>query len=159
MKALDNQICCQILNGVAIGPNGTATLKGNTISQNKAEGIWCGGKNKYKELNIAKTMVIAVDNIIFQNGLSGVCLEGGCFLLKNNKISDNWAWGIFIQERSSVFAESNDISSNKCGGIRVGMNYSMNYSASKIIIDGNTIKKNSGPDIFRYYLLIVRKFY
>ncbi|CAC5386847.1 unnamed protein product [Mytilus coruscus] len=49
MKASNNRICSQTLNGVAIGPNGTATLKGNTISQNKAEGIWCGGKPNIKK--------------------------------------------------------------------------------------------------------------
>ncbi|CAG2203968.1 unnamed protein product [Mytilus edulis] len=145
MTAFNNLICSHTLHGIAIGPHGTATLKGNTISQNKGDGIWCGGKTKYKEISTSKTMVTAVDNIIVQNGLSGICLEGGCFSLKSNTISDNWAWGIFIQDRSSVLAEGNDISCNKCGGIRVGMNYS-----ASVILDGNTIKDHSGPAILAF---------
>ncbi|CAC5386848.1 unnamed protein product [Mytilus coruscus] len=53
--------------------------------------------------------------------------------------------GNFYTGKIFVFAESNDISSNKCGGIRVGMNYS-----ASVIIDGNTIKNHSGPDILAF---------
>ncbi|CAC5386842.1 unnamed protein product [Mytilus coruscus] len=142
MEAFDNQISNNTLHGIAIGPNGNATLKRNSISQNKAEGIWGGGNLKCKEINSTPTSVTAVDNIILQNGLSGICLEGGTFELKNNLISENWAWGIFIHNRSSLLAENNEISNNKCGGIRVGINYS-----ASVYIDGNTIKDHSGPDI------------
>ncbi|CAG2232116.1 unnamed protein product [Mytilus edulis] len=142
MKACDNQISNNTLHGIAIGPNGKATLKRNSISQNKAEGIWGGGNLKCKEINSTPTSVTAVDNIILQNGLSGICLEGGTFELKNNLVSENWAWGIFIHNRSSLLAENNEISNNKCGGIRVGINYS-----ASVYIDGNTIKDHSGPDI------------
>ncbi|CAC5376235.1 unnamed protein product [Mytilus coruscus] len=48
-----------------------------------------------------------------------------------------------IKSRSSVYIVENDIFENKCGGIRIGTNYS-----ASVIIDGNTIRDHTGPDIF-----------
>lgn len=147
MKAINNRIADNKLYGIVIGPNAKAFLQRNTIIQNKGEGLFCRGlnseNNKYSTECDNGSTVTACDNNISKNGLSGIFLDGGCFVLKDNTIINNWAWGIYFQNRSSATVENNEISDNKCGGIRIGVNYS-----AQIIIDGNTIKDHNGPDIF-----------
>jgi parallel beta-helix repeat protein len=61
------------------------------------------------------------DNVISHNGLSGLSFDGGSFEVKNNKIFENWLWGLMIKSKSSTYLLNNDIFENKCGGIRVGI--------------------------------------
>ncbi|CAC5390663.1 unnamed protein product [Mytilus coruscus] len=146
MKALNNRIADNKLHGIVIGPKAEAYLQRNSIIQNKAEGLWCRGvsykkgKSSYECDN--GSIVTAIDNNISQNGLSGIFLDGGCFSLKDNTVANNWTWGMYFQNNSSAMVENNEISNNRCGGIRIGVNYS-----ASIIIDGNTIQDHSGPDI------------
>lgn len=146
MKALNNRISDNQLHGIVIGPKAEAYLQRNSIIQNKAEGLWCRGVSYEKENSSYEcddgSIVTAIDNNISNNGLSGIFLDGGCFTLKDNTVANNWTWGMYFQNKSSAMVENNEISNNRCGGIRIGVNYS-----ASIIIDGNTIQDHSGPDI------------
>jgi tetratricopeptide (TPR) repeat protein len=145
--AVDNVIANNQTHGVAIGPRGSAILERNIIENNNNEGIWCGGsaKNDNPFFDIPKEVSKAVirHNIISHNGLSGILLNGGIYDLYGNKILDNWLWGIVVKSQSSANIINNDIFENKCGGIRIGINYS-----ASVILDGNTIHDHhTGPAI------------
>jgi hypothetical protein len=56
---------------------------------------------------------------------------------------ENWLWGLMIKSKSSTYLLNNDIFENKCGGIRVGINYS-----ASVLIDGNTIRDHTGPGVY-----------
>jgi hypothetical protein len=45
--------------------------------------------------------------------------------------------------KSSTYLLNNDIFENKCGGIRVGINFS-----ASVLIDGNTIRDHTGPGVY-----------
>ena len=124
-------------------------IKSNLIEGNSQQGIYCGGIPKFERENRDATemkshdasVVVISNNTIFQNGLSGLNFDGGSFELSGNTNVDNWLWGLFIQSRSSTYLVGNDIFGNKCGGIRIGVNYS-----GSVIIDGHTIR-DTAPDI------------
>ncbi|XP_053406876.1 uncharacterized protein LOC128559415 [Mercenaria mercenaria] len=132
-------------HGVAIGPKGRGVVK-NCVIQN--EGIWCGGNLESKdESRLTQTSnsdggssCIIYDNLIYQNGMSGISLDGGSYDVSGNKIFDNWLWGMMVKSRSTANICNNDIFENKCGGIRIGVNYS-----APVTIDGNTIRDHTGP--------------
>ena len=135
IKAMNCLIVENQFHGVAIGPRGIGYISGNTIEGNGQEGIWCG------ELKDGSKSVI-VDNVISHNGLSGLSFDGGSYEVKNNKIFANWLWGLMIKSKSSTYLLNNDIFENKCGGIRVGINFS-----ASVLIDGNTIRDHTGPGV------------
>ncbi|VDH92299.1 Hypothetical predicted protein [Mytilus galloprovincialis] len=134
-------------HGVNIGPNGYGYISGNIIEENGAEGVWCGGNvdllgnNDIVEGGASRAVLI--DNIIRQNGLSGISFDGGFFEVKGNLIHSNWLWGIMVKSRSYTYIQNNEICENKCGGIRIGHNYT-----AAVFIDGNTIRDHTGPGIY-----------
>ncbi|XP_052810412.1 uncharacterized protein LOC128238488 isoform X2 [Mya arenaria] len=149
-------IGCEIRNnqfhGISIGDVGRGFVSGNTISDNGEEGIWAGGIlvcSRDTETEAALTepsggsICTITENIICNNGKSGISFDGGNYTVKGNRIFDNWLWGIMAKSRSSVNIENNDIFKNKCGGIRIGINYS-----AVVFVDGNTIREHSGPGLF-----------
>jgi parallel beta-helix repeat protein len=106
------------LHGVAIGPRGIGYISGNTIEGNGHEGIWCGGIAEEFGMNSkGGSKSVIVDNVISHNGLSGLSFDGGSYEVKNNKIFENWLWGLMIKSKSSTYLLNNDIFENKCGGI------------------------------------------
>ncbi|CAG2242225.1 unnamed protein product [Mytilus edulis] len=145
--AINNLISGNQFHGVVIGPNRYGNISGNTIQGNGAEGIWCGGildgHGKIKMSEECASRAILNDNIIRQNGLSGISLDGGYFEVKGNRIFSNWLWGMMVKSRSYSYILGNDISENKCGGIRIGHNYT-----AAVFIDGNTIRDHIGPGIY-----------
>ncbi|WAR07943.1 STIP1-like protein [Mya arenaria] len=139
-------------HGIAIGPMGRGFVSGNTISDNGQEGIWAGGillMSRDGETTAGSTdpsggsICTITENIICNNGMSGISFDGGVYTVRGNRIFDNWLWGIMAKSRSSVNIENNDIFKNKCGGIRIGVNYS-----AVVFVDGNTIRDHTGPGIF-----------
>ncbi|WAR07802.1 HSOP1-like protein [Mya arenaria] len=139
-------------HGIAIGPEGRGYISGNTISDNGQEGIWAGGVlllNYDGKPTAASTdpsggsICTITENIICNNGKSGISFDGGIYTVRGNRIFDNWLWGLMAKSRSSVNIENNDIFKNKCGGIRIGVNYS-----AVVFVDGNTIRDHTGPGIF-----------
>ncbi|XP_063403668.1 uncharacterized protein LOC134687361 [Mytilus trossulus] len=149
VKVEDNVIIDNQFHGIAIAPRGYAVISRNLIQGNGQEGIFCGGmlnsdSGHMLEMKSEDTsQAIITKNTIIQNGLSGMSLDGGTYEVSGNKIIDNWLWGMMIKSRSSAYIVGNDIFENKCGGIRIGTNYS-----ASVIIDGNTIRDHTGPDIF-----------
>ncbi|XP_053389920.1 uncharacterized protein LOC123546577 [Mercenaria mercenaria] len=139
----DNQF-----HGVLIGPKGRGVVKNCVIQNNRNEGIWCGGHLDIKDENCLTetsdpeggSSCIIFDNLIYQNGMSGISLDGGSYDVSGNKIFDNWLWGMMVKSRSTTNICNNDIFENKCGGIRIGVNYS-----APVTIDGNTIRDHTGP--------------
>ncbi|CAG2196360.1 unnamed protein product [Mytilus edulis] len=151
IKATNNIIAGNQSHGVAIGPNGCGYISGNIIQGNGSEGVWSGGNVKKDEL-IGKiermdekgaSRAVLCDNIIRQNGLSGISLDGGYYEVKGNTIFSNWLWGMMVKSRSYSYILNNDICENKCGGIRIGHNYT-----AAVFIDGNTIRDHIGPGIY-----------
>ncbi|CAC5411598.1 unnamed protein product [Mytilus coruscus] len=147
VKVTKNNILENQSHGIAIGPNGYGYIKENIIQENGAEGIWCGGildSNESPQMNeTGASRVVLIDNHIGQNGLSGVSCDGGFFEIKGNRIFSNHLWGMMVKTRSSAYILNNEIFDNKCGGIRIGHNYT-----ASVIIDGNTIKDHIGPGIY-----------
>ncbi|VDI42249.1 Hypothetical predicted protein [Mytilus galloprovincialis] len=147
VKLIKNTISENQLHGIAIGPNGYGFIEENIIQGNGAEGIWCGGvldsheSTKMNETGASRAVLIGND--IGQNGLSGISCEG-CFIeIKGNRIFSNIFWGMMLTSRSSAYILNNDIFDNKCGGIRIGLNYT-----ASIIIDGNSIRDHTGPGVY-----------
>lgn len=146
--AVDNDIQNNRQHGVLIGPSGNAILRHNNISRNAREGIYAMELNRDEDeiLNFrpeSKSCSVIEENVISYNGLCGISLDGGTFLIHSNKIFENWFWGIMAKTRSSCNITNNDIYKNKCGGFRMGFNYS-----GVIYIDGNSIRDHTGPHLF-----------
>ncbi|XP_053406880.1 uncharacterized protein LOC123546578 [Mercenaria mercenaria] len=140
-------ICDNQFHGVAIGPNGRGIVRNCVIQNNKSEGIWCGGNLKYKaQFKLKQTKggstCRVFDNLIYQNGMSGISFDGGSYDVSGNKIFDNWFWGMMVKSRSTTNICNNDIFENKCGGIRIGVNYS-----APVVMDGNSIRDHTGPAV------------
>lgn len=144
---------CTISNnqfhGVVIGPRGNGIVSNCVIQGNAQEGIWCGGILTYGSSRLDCTTnnnggssCTITDNIIYQNGRSGLSLDGGSYSVSGNRIFENWYWGLMIKSRSTTSLCNNDIFENKCGGIRLGINYS-----ASVVLDGNTIRDHTGPGI------------
>ncbi|CAG2199188.1 unnamed protein product [Mytilus edulis] len=147
IRAINNTISNNQTHGFAIGPNGYGYISGNIIQGNGAEGVWSGGNFKQDESmemnEEGASRAVLNDNIIRQNGLSGISFDGGYFEVKGNKIISNWLWGLMVKSRSYSYILDNDISENKCGGIRIGTNYT-----AAVFINGNTIRDHIGPSIY-----------
>ncbi|XP_076362998.1 uncharacterized protein LOC143253279 isoform X2 [Tachypleus tridentatus] len=133
LYALNNDIVDNQLHGVLIGPNGRGHILGNNVKGNKCEGILCTGES----IGTIK------NNLICHSGKCGISCDGGSYEIISNKIFDNWFWGIMAKSRSSCTVVDNDIFDNKCGGIRIGVNYS-----AVVFIDGNTIHDHPGPAVY-----------
>ncbi|XP_053406877.1 uncharacterized protein LOC128559416 [Mercenaria mercenaria] len=135
---VDNQ-----MHGVNIGPKGNGIVWNCQIRGNGKEGIWSG---RILELGQQRldgiSKCIIEENLIYQNGMSGLSLEGGSYSISKNRIFDNWLWGMMIKSRSTAYISNNDIFENKCGGIRIGINFS-----ATVTMDGNTIRDHTGPGI------------
>ncbi|XP_053393963.1 uncharacterized protein LOC128555524 [Mercenaria mercenaria] len=148
--AEDSTICDNQFHGVAIGPKGRGVVKSCVIQNNKNEGIWCGGNlDTIGESRLTQTSnseggstCMIFDNLIYQNGMSGISLDGGSYDVSGNKIFENWLWGMMVKSRSTTNICNNDIFENKCGGIRIGVNYS-----APVMMDGNTIRDHTGPAV------------
>jgi hypothetical protein len=144
IKAMNCLIVENQFHGIAIGPRGIGYISGNTIEGNGQEGIWCGGIGETFRMNSkGGSKSVIVNNVISHNGLSGLSFDGGTYEVQSNKIFENWLWGLMIKLKSSTYLLNNDIFANKCGGIRVGINYS-----ASVLIDGNTIRDHTGPGVY-----------
>lgn len=66
--------------------------------------------------------------------------------ISNNKIFENLFWGINIKGKVRVHVIQNQICSNKCGGIWIGLNYS-----ADLLITKNVISDNSGPPLYDFF--------
>ncbi|XP_063405090.1 uncharacterized protein LOC134688362 [Mytilus trossulus] len=147
IKAINNTIYRNQSHGIAIGPNGYGYISGNLIEENGAEGVWSGGiLDRHGSVNLNEkdsSRAVLLDNIIRQNGLSGISFDGGYFEVKGNLIHSNWLWGMMVKSRSYSYIQNNEICENKCGGIRIGHNYT-----AAVFIDGNTIRDHTGPGIY-----------
>lgn len=146
--AVHNDIQNNGAHGVLIGPCGTAILQHNNISCNGREGIYALELNRDEDEILefspeSKSSAVIEENVISYNGLCGISLDGGTFIINSNKIYENWFWGIMAKIRSSCNITNNDIYNNKCGGFRMGFNFS-----GIIYIDGNSIRDHTGPHIF-----------
>ena len=148
LYAVDNTIQNNQQHGILIGPYGKAVIRHNYIAGNVGEGIYClegRTENEMPEPIKAdtKSMAVLEDNVISHNGLCGISMDGGAYIINGNKILENWCWGMMAKTRSSCHLTNNDIYNNKCGGIRIGFNY-----AAKLYLDGNTIRDHTGPHLY-----------
>ncbi|XP_077863499.1 uncharacterized protein LOC144347247 [Saccoglossus kowalevskii] len=134
LYAEGNTISNNVTHGVAIGPHAEyADIIDNQIVGNMAEGVWMAEKSNANLQN----------NTIGQNGACGLSLDTmSTIVIANNKINDNWFWGVFVKGGTAAQVIDNEMISNKCGGVRLGINYS-----ARVYIDGNTIRDHTGPAV------------
>ena len=147
--ATDNVIQNNHCHGILIGPCGKGFVMNNVISGNNGEGIYCraseigqDGVLKLVPLGYESTAVIE-DNVLSHNGLCGISVDGGTYLIDKNKMFDNWCWGMMVKTRASCHITNNDIYLNMCGGVRIGFNYS-----ATLYLDANTIRDHTGPHLY-----------
>ena len=135
LVAMENRIFNSGFHGILIGPNaGECNIDGNKIFENAYEGI-CAACNE-REIAIC-------NNHIHHNGPFGISLdEDSRLLISKNKIFENGHWGILAKSRTSAIIRENLIFNNKCGGIRIGTNYS-----GRIQLESNVIRDHSGPGL------------
>ena len=149
LYAVDNIIQNNQTHGALIGPCGRAILKRNIISGNWREGIFSCElvENSSGVLETvkrgSKSVAVFEENVISHNGLCGISLDGGTFIINGNKIFENWCWGVMAKTRASCNITNNDLYNNKCGGLRIGFNYS-----AVMYLDGNTIRDHTGPHLY-----------
>lgn len=141
MKMINSKISENGLYGMEIGTDCDVTMHGNTVDGNSMDGAFFGIVQNVRNIEDKKIKASIQDNSFCHNGLSGLILSTGSYEIKDNKMNNNWARGILVLNHSSSSIQNNEISANRCGGIRVGIN-----SASVYIV-GNTIKDHNGPDI------------
>ena len=117
------------------------------ISGNPCEGILFR-KSKVGQVGVLKiaplwceNTAVIEDNVLSHNGLCGISLDGGTYLINKNKIIDNWCWGVMAKTMASCHITNNDIFSNICGCIqvRIGFNFS-----TTIYLEANTIQVIQG---------------
>ena len=140
------------LHGVLIGPYAKARLSRNSILRNQHEGLFCfedpqknisGNPDSLQPLPLTPRTVVEIEsNIISHNGLNGITLDGGTFIVHRNKVFENWLWGILQGNRSSCSLTNNDIFSNKSGGVKY-----IHTHSGVTYIDGNTIRDHTGPSL------------
>ncbi|MEW8547550.1 MAG: right-handed parallel beta-helix repeat-containing protein, partial [Candidatus Thiodiazotropha sp.] len=149
LYATDNIIQNNHTHGALIGPCGRAVLKRNFISGNWREGIFSCEfvENSSGILETvkrgSKSVAVFEENVISHNGLCGISLDGGTYIINGNKIFENWCWGIMAKTRASCNITNNDLYNNKSGGLRIGFNYS-----AVVYLDGNTVRDHTGPHIY-----------
>ena len=105
--AVHNDIQNNGAHGVLVGPNGTATLRHNNIARNYREGIYAIELNRDEDEILdfrpeSKSCAVIEENVISYNGLCGISLDGGTFIINSNTIFENWFWGIMAKFRSYV---------------------------------------------------------
>ena len=147
--ATDNIIQQNHQHGILIGPYGKGFVANNVISGNRFEGVYCCEHERGHEGLMmmssfgSSSSAVVEDNIVSHNGLCGISIDGGTYIINNNQIFDNWCWGIMAKTRASCHITNNDIYSNICGGIRIGFNYS-----ATLYLDANTIRDHTGPYLY-----------
>ena len=92
--AINNDIQNNGVHGVLIGPSGTAILRHNNISRNNHEGIYALELNRDEDEILefspeSKSKAVLEENVISYNGLCGISLDGGTFIINYNKIYEN----------------------------------------------------------------------
>ncbi|CAH1797891.1 unnamed protein product, partial [Owenia fusiformis] len=144
--------CRQI--GLEVRNGGSLIVNNCDIKNNQTHGLTIGSLAEYCRVTRSaihhnqlegilftlSTIAEIKNNTIFHNGMRGISTDGGIITIQGNKIFENWFWGISLKTRTSGNVQNNEIFSNKCGGIRVGTNYS-----ARILIDSNTIRDHPGP--------------
>ena len=133
LLAFRNRIFNSGYHGVLLGPDaGECDVNGNMIFENTKEGVLATRNTK---------QIVIRNNDVHHNRPFGLSLDqNSCLLINNNRIFENGFWGIHAQLRTSATIKENIICGNKCGGIRIGINYS-----GRIYLDSNTVRDHSGP--------------
>ncbi len=132
LVASENKVYDNGTHGFLIGPNtGQCLISKNKVFENRQEGV---------VVAYSKEKVLVDGNDIHHNMAFGFSLEDlGGLSITNNQIYHNGFWGILCKSRTSAYIDKNVISSNKCGGIFIGVNFS-----GKITIKSNTVRDHAG---------------
>jgi hypothetical protein len=133
LVAIDNDIYANGFHGILIAPSpNKCEIINNRIYENNKEGILVA---------YTKNNVVIIDrNRIYHNLAFGISLESCQVEIKGNEIFENNFHGILAKNLTTAIVENNDIYSNKCGGIHIGVNFS-----GRIVIKSNNVRDHSGP--------------
>jgi hypothetical protein len=133
LVAIDNDIYANRFHGILIGPSaGKCDIIKNRIYENRMEGIIVA-RTKNNEVIIDR-------NRIFHNLAFGISLDNCQVEIKKNEIFENNFYGIHAKYLTTAIVENNDVFSNKCGGIHIGVNFS-----GRVYIRLNVVRDNNGP--------------
>lgn len=132
LVATENKVYDNGTHGFMTGPHtGRCLLRSNKIFENRQEGIIAVS---------SKENVVVDGNDIHHNMAFGLSLDNCQFSITQNKIFENGFWGIHCKSKTSAAIKENDIFSNKCGGIQIGLNFS-----GRITIQSNVVRDHCGP--------------
>ncbi|XP_031557022.1 uncharacterized protein LOC116293702 [Actinia tenebrosa] len=133
LVAIDNDVYTNGFHGILLGPSaGKCEITGNRIHENNREGIFV--------LQTTDQEIFITRNRIFHNLPFGISLERCQVKIENNEIFENGFYGILANTLTTAVVENNDIYSNKCGGIIIGINFS-----GRIVINSNIVRDHNGP--------------
>jgi len=132
LVATENKVYDNGTHGFLLGPDtGRCLINCNKIFENHKEGV---------VVTKSKQEVLVDSNEIHHNMAFGFSLEDCHLSITNNKIFENGFWGILCKSRTSAEIKDNDVFSNKCGGILIGVNFS-----GKITLQSNVVRDHAGP--------------
>ena len=134
LTARNNRIYSNSWDGLTIGPTAAkCNIFDCQIYHNDREGITVADGSK---------QITLMRNNIFGNNSSGVFVRASDVDIRENKIFDNEAWGIWSQTNSWCNVSMNEVFRNKRGGVRVGKRVAKKTPS---VVELNTIHDNFGP--------------
>ncbi|XP_048575960.1 uncharacterized protein LOC116603637 [Nematostella vectensis] len=135
LTVTDCDIFANNFHGVLLGPYANASeIVNNRIFENHGEGILVRLSNELSKIS---------SNRIYHNRPFGISLDCANVCVFHNEIFENGFWGIIAKTKTSASIQNNELYSNKCGGIFIGLNFS-----GRISIESNTVRNHIGPWLY-----------
>lgn len=155
IKINSNKVSGAKKNGINISTGSQATLTGNTVSGNGENGIFCYDNSKIttsknivknnKKHGIfivnSKTSSSLGKDTVQSNKQYGIALQNSTAKLKDERVSKNSQYGIYLTQKASASITDCTSSSNSKDGIYV-------TQSSKATISAGTVASNKGNGIY-----------
>ena len=142
--------------GLEVRQDGVLTVRNSSMYNNNKDGLLIGPKAakcdvfNCKIYHNAREGIAVVDASksitliridIFENDWNGIFVRNSDVDMKENKFSNNEAWGIWSQSNSLCKVSMNEVFGNKLGGIRVGKR----QVSPRSVVELNKVHDNFGP--------------
>ena len=147
--------------GLEVRENGILTVRNSRMYNNAADGLTIGPSaakcdafdcqlyhNAREGIAVldASKCVALMRNHVFGNDSCGIFVRNSDVDIRENKIFDNEAWGIWSQTNSLCNVSMNEVFRNKHGGVRVGKRWTgKEFPPSRVEL--NKVYDNFGPGI------------
>jgi hypothetical protein len=147
--------------GLEVRENGILTVRNSRMYNNAADGLTIGPSaakcdafdcqlyhNAREGIAVldASKCVALMRNHVFGNDSGGIFVRNSDVDIRENKIFDNEAWGIWSQTNSLCNVSMNEVFRNKHGGVRVGKRWT-GKEFPPSIVELNKVYDNFGPGI------------